>query len=147
MKEKPQFFVKLMRKLPICRKIRQFDGIFRFVQSFFPMGQKALQKSFATSHGKKSFAKLEKFRQIDEIFSKLAIFLSIWRKIVVFPSIWRKYSLISRNKGCKCFYPMGKKSLQASSLFSNQYKNTTARSLFGMQRFCYIPHNDRAIYL
>ena len=42
---------------------------------------------------------------------------------------------------------MGKKPLQASnfcwvylaSLFSNQYKNTTARSLFGMQRFCYIP--------
>ena len=36
-----------------------------------PMGKKALLKSFATSHGKKTFAQIEKFRQIDGIFAQI----------------------------------------------------------------------------
>ena len=44
----------------------------------------------------------------------------------------------------KAFCPMGEKALQQASIIvvfylANPYKNTTARSLFGMQRFCYIP--------
>ena len=44
----------------------------------------------------------------------------------------------------KGFCPMGEKALQQASVIvvfylANPYKNTTARSLFGMPKFCYIP--------
>ena len=42
------------------------------------MGQKALQKTFATSHGIKSFAL---FRQIDGILHKVANFVKLTEKI------------------------------------------------------------------
>ena len=66
---------KLFKRNFLCKInfFRQID----FLQTFFPIGQKALQKTFATYHGKKSFAQIEKFRQIDKFFGKLAIFSSI----------------------------------------------------------------------
>ena len=51
-----------------------------FCKAFYPMGQKALQKTFATSHGKKSFAQIVIFRQFDEFFNNSAKKLMIFNQ-------------------------------------------------------------------
>ena len=75
-------------------------------QSFYPMGQKALLKTFAQSHGIKTFA---------GFFVKLTSFLAFTTH---FSSNWQKnhhcaakmqisVNLTTNSKSCKAFYPMG----------------------------------------
>ena len=78
------------------------------------MGQKALQKTFATSHGKKSFAQIVIFRQFDEFFNNSAKKLMIFNQFDGKTAIKSDFSLISRENACKAFCPMGKKPLQVS---------------------------------
>ena len=105
-----EFFVKLTENLD-CKG---------FLQSFL-------------SHGKKSFAKNQFDGKIWDCKGFLQSFFSHGKKSFAKRSIWRK------NWDCKGFLQRFYEAWSKPSLFSNLYKNTTARSLFGMQRFCYIP--------
>ena len=72
-------------------------------KAFSPMGQKALLKTFAQSHGIKTFAPF--FREIKENFSgKTTIFREIDGKM----PIWQKFRQFDEIFDlCKGFFPTG----------------------------------------
>ena len=106
------------------------------------MGQKALLKTFAQSHGTKTFAnffaKLKRIYSRREHFTIHEIFVKVTKKlqIQIFPSNWRKNFIFQlfcqfdektncaklffpwdvAKVFCKAFCPMGKKALQKINL-------------------------------
>ena len=82
-----------------------------FCKAFFPMGQKALQKTFAASHGKKTFAQILIFSSNWRNFAQIIrFFSSVWRnfaqiiEIVCFSHQFdENLSILS----CKAFFPTG----------------------------------------